>query len=115
VELTQPRDWYGDKQKAFENSLQSHKLNEKQYNTTHIDWEFKIGDLVYVEMCNKLNRAKLDEIRIGPYPITHIVSKHIIQIKINNNVRKCHVNKLVPYLHCDDDLVDLEHGSSNIA
>jgi hypothetical protein len=54
-------------------------------------------------MENKLNRAKLDEIRTGPFPITKIISKHIMEINVNGKNLKYHVNKLVPYLHDDEN------------
>lgn len=38
-------------------------------------YDFKIGDLVYIENSNKLNREKLDLIRIGPFPITEKISE----------------------------------------
>ena len=50
-------------------------------------------------MGNKLNRTKLDEIRQGPFPITKIIGKHIMEVKINEGskgYRKYHVSKIIP-------------------
>lgn len=41
---------------------------------------FKTGDMVYVENGHKLNRRKLDELRIGPFKIEKKLSQSIYKI-----------------------------------
>lgn len=99
AELYKSTNLQEDRNKALQNSTKAHELNEKRYNKQRKDWNFNKGDLVYVEMGNKLNRTKMDEIRQGPFPILNVVSKHIMEIKTGKagNIQKYHVSKLVPY------------------
>lgn len=60
--------------------------------TSNLMWE-------YVENGNKLNRKKMDELRIGPYKILEKISNSIY--KINTGHRKSesnlfHITKLLP-------------------
>lgn len=92
-------DLIQDREKALENTIKSHNYNKTLYdkNRTHID--FRVGDIVFVENGNKLNRKKLDELRIGPYEIEERISNSIY--KINTGHKKSesnlfHVSKLIP-------------------
>ena len=69
-------DWIRDKERALNNSLKSHYYNKMCYDRKRKNREFKVGDMVYVENGNKINRKKLEELRIGPYKI---VEKNQIQ------------------------------------
>ena len=62
-------DWISDKERALNNSLKSHYYNKMCYDRKRKNREFKVGDMVYVENGNKINRKKLEELRIGPYKI----------------------------------------------
>ncbi|GBP89739.1 hypothetical protein EVAR_42860_1 [Eumeta japonica] len=68
------------RKKALENTIKSHNYNKTIYdkNRKHID--FKVGDIVFVENGNKLNRKKLDELRLGPYKIEEKISNSIYKI-----------------------------------
>lgn len=99
IELCKTSDLTEDRKIALKNSIRSHENNAKLYNKKRIDWNFNIGDLVYVDVGNKLNRTKLDEIRQGPFHVSKIISKHILEVDTETNpkvTRKYHVNKLVP-------------------
>lgn len=92
-------DWIKDRKTAFENSVKSHEYNKKLFDKHRIQYEFEKGDMVYVENGNKLNRKKLDELKIGPFEITEKISNSIY--RINTGRRKSesnlfHVTKLVP-------------------
>lgn len=94
-------NWIKDKKKAFDNTVKSHQYNKHLYDKNRISHEFKVNDKVYVENGNKLNRKKLEELRIGPYEITEKISDSIY--KINTGHRKpesnlFHVSKLIPAL-----------------
>ena len=61
-------------------------------------FSFQVGDLVYVENGDKLNRHKLDEIWIGPYPITKKVSNAVYELDTGfkwNAKRFYHVSETI--------------------
>lgn len=74
--------------------------NAVKINKNRKEYTFKVGDLVFTELSNKLNRKKLDHVRDGPFEILEIVSPHLFRLKINkkkleNNL--FHKNKLIPF------------------
>ncbi|XP_048000465.1 uncharacterized protein LOC125237440 [Leguminivora glycinivorella] len=88
-----------DRKKALENTLKSHNYNKMIYdkNRRHID--FQVGDTVFVDNGNKLNRKKLDELRIGPYNIIGKISNSIYEINTDHRKSESnffHVSKLTP-------------------
>lgn len=92
-------DLIEDRKKAVENTLRSHNYNKTIYDKNRREINFKVGDNVFVDNGNKLNRKKLDEIRIGPYKILEKISNSIY--KISTNYRKSesnffHISKLTP-------------------
>ena len=68
--------WIRDKEGALSNTFNSHYYKKMFHNRKRKNREFKVGDMVYVENGNKINRKKLEELRIGPYKI---VEKNQIQ------------------------------------
>lgn len=55
--------------------------------------------MVYIENGNKLNRKKLDELRIGPFRITEKISSSIYRINTERKRAKTnlfHITKLTP-------------------
>jgi len=68
-------DWICDRKIAYENTIKSHDYDKKLFDKNRKDIEFNVGDMVYVENGNKLNRRKLDELKIGPYKIIERISK----------------------------------------
>lgn len=93
---------FEDRKVALENTLKSHNYNKKLYDRKRKHLDFKVGDTVYVENGNKLNRKKLDELRVGPYKILEKISNSIYKVdtghkKIESNL--FHISKLIP--KCD--------------
>jgi hypothetical protein len=93
------KDWMQDRRIALDRTIRSHIYNKELYDKNRTHFDFRIGDLVFVENGNKLNRKKLDELRIGPYEIVGKLSKSIF--RINTDRRKVesnlfHVSKLIP-------------------
>lgn len=93
------QDWTKDKKSALENSIKSHNYNKKIYDKHRKHINFNVGDKVFVESGNKLNREKLDELRTGPYVIIEKISNSIF--KINTGHKKLesnlfHASKLIP-------------------
>lgn len=84
--------------------MRNHEINKKRYDKNRIKKEFNVGDLVYVENGNKLNRHKLAEIRIGPFPIIEKLSKTVYRVECgdsNHGKRLFHISKIVPVAECD--------------
>jgi hypothetical protein len=90
-ELLQPSDLVTDRKIAFERSLKSHERNKGYYDKNKKEGTFEINERIYVENGNKLNRKKLDEIRIGPYKIVRKLCDTVYEVDTG---RKFHKNKL---------------------
>lgn len=88
-----------DRNLALLRTRKSHEYNKYLYDKNRIDYKFKEGDYVYVENKNKLNRRKMEEIRVGPFKIEKKISDSIFKIKIDNKKSSLglyHVTKLIP-------------------
>lgn len=85
---------------ALDNSKKIHTQNKTYYDKQVKKIDYKIGDLVYTQHGNKLNREKLDTIRSGPYRIKDKISDTIYLIDSRfrkNESNLFHASKLVPY------------------
>lgn len=92
-------DWIRDRGIALENTIKSHNYNKTLFDKKLKYWEFNIGDMVYVENGNKLNRKKLDELKIGPYKIIEKISNTIYRIDTGHKKKESnifHITKLIP-------------------
>ena len=92
-------EWITDSSIALQNNIKSHDYNKSLFDKKLKQWEFKIGDMVYIENGNNLNRKKLDELKVGPYKIIGQKSKTIFVIdtghrKMESNLY--HITKLQP-------------------
>lgn len=55
--------------------------------------------MVYIENGNRLNRRKLDQLRIGPFEIIKKISNSLYKIKTNKKKSETslfHISKLIP-------------------
>ncbi|BES91012.1 Retrotransposon protein [Nesidiocoris tenuis] len=96
--LSPPADLHEDRKTAFENTLKYHMYNKHLYDKNKCDVNFAIGDSVYVDNGNKLNRNKLDNLRIGPFPISRVISNNVYEITVNHGPsgkRLYHASKLI--------------------
>lgn len=92
-------NWIRDKELALERTRKSHEYNKKIFNKNRKNHRFNTGDLVYIENGNKLNRRKLDELRIGPFEIIEKISDSLYRIKIGKRRQEAeffHATKLLP-------------------
>ena len=80
-EFVEKRNLIKDRELAFERSKKSHERNKIYYDKNKKDATFEVGEMVYVENGNKLNRKKLDEIRIGPFPIIRKLGEYVFEIE----------------------------------
>ncbi|KYN50641.1 hypothetical protein ALC56_00017, partial [Trachymyrmex septentrionalis] len=88
-----------DRKLAFQNTKKFHDYNVERFNKNRKEIKLEAGDLVYVENGNRLNRKKLDEIRIGPYKIQKKISNSIYEIDTGHKKTESnffHITKLIP-------------------
>lgn len=101
-------EWITDRKIAFENSIKSHNYNKQIFDKKRTQFDFNIGDMVYVENGNKLNRKKLDELKIGPYKIIEKISNSIYRINTGHKKSESnlfHISKLIPILEPNISIV----------
>lgn len=65
--LVDPLNLEIDRKLAFQNTIRIHNYNKARYDKNKSKISFSIGNFVYVDNGNKLNRDKLDRVRIGPF------------------------------------------------
>ena len=97
-EFVTPRNLTKDRELAFERSKKSHDRNKKHYDKTKKEGNFEVGEMIYVENGNRLNRKKLDEIRIGPFPIVRKLGEYVFELDTGRPAysRKLyHISKLI--------------------
>ena len=95
------RNLEDDRKIAFQRSRKSHDYNKSLFDRSRIQYDLKKGDMVYVNHGNKLNKKKMDEIRIGPFLIEEKISDTIFKINTGRGTRSIglyHITKLVPVL-----------------
>lgn len=98
IELEIKRNLREDRQTAFKNSQKNHLQNKTRTDQGRKEVEINVGDYVFIENGNKLNRNKLDPIRSGPYKVKEQVSDHLYKIDLGNWKNKnnlFHTSKLV--------------------
>ncbi len=91
-------DLIADRKTAYLNSLRNHEYNKRRYDKNKTEKTFEVGEKVYIENGNKLNRQKLDPIRIGPFPITKKISNTVYEIDVGYkscSKRIYHASKMI--------------------
>lgn len=99
-------DWIKDKELALERTIKSHDYNKKLFDRNRKHHEFNTGDRVYIENGNRLNRKKLDDLRVGPLEIIEKISNSLYKIKTNRKKSETslfHITKLIPISDIDED------------
>ncbi len=89
-----------DRHTAFLNSQRNHLNNRKKYDKNRLEPKFYIGQLVYIQHGNSLNRNKLSEIRTGPFKILSKVSNNLFEVDSGYKTKESnifHVSKLHPF------------------
>lgn len=91
-------DLVRDRDIALCNSIRSHEENKRRVDKRMTKVKpLLVGDLVYVENGNKLNRRKLDQIRIGPFPVSKVISRSIYEVNTGSNRKRLfHLSKIIP-------------------
>lgn len=99
IELQEKQNLSQDRIIAYENSVKNHAKNKARYDKNRKAETFKVGDYVYIENGNRLNREKLDEVRVGPFPIVNKLSDTVYQVRCRSSGREkrlYHISKMVP-------------------
>ena len=87
-----------DRRIALENTVRYHNYNKSRYDKNKNDVNFQVGDLVFVDNGNKLNRDKLDRVRIGPYRISKKICNTVFEVDVGHGPhpkRLYHASKLL--------------------
>lgn len=110
--------WIADRRLALENTIKSHEYNKKIFDRNRKMQEFNVGDSVYVENGNRLNRKKLDELRIGPFRIVEKISNSIYRIDTGNRKTEStlfHITKLQPVtIETEEDEVEENENEDSL-
>ena len=95
-----PCDLAADREMALQNTIRYHNYNKQRYDRHKIDCTFNVGDIVFIDNGNKLNRSKLDPVRLGPFAISKRLSDHIYEVDTGTNSRFSkklyHISKMLP-------------------
>lgn len=97
--LVNPPNLTADREIALQNTIKSHNANKLRYDRNRTDISFNIGDYVYIDNGSKLNRSKLDKVRIGPFVISRKLSDLVYEIDVKYgkfSKRLYHASKLLP-------------------
>lgn len=85
---------------AFLNAEKIHNQNKVYYDKHKREITFDVGDLVYIQNGNRLNRRKLDPVRVGPFIIKHKISDllYVIDSRFKTPESNIyHASKMIPY------------------
>ena len=78
--------------------MSNHTYNKSLYDKRVNVLNFSVRDTVYIENGSKLNRNKLDPVRLGPFKITRKLSDLVFEVDVRTgNFRKriYHVSKMI--------------------
>ncbi len=96
--LSTPSTYSSDLRQAFDNSLKYHQRNKIRLDSRKTNISLLTGDLVYITNGNRLNRNKLDPIRLGPFPVHRRLSNTVYEIDVchgqHPDLRLYHISKL---------------------
>ena len=97
-EFEGPGNLIKDRELAFKRSKKSHERGKVYYDRNKIEGNFEVGKMIYVENGNKLNRKKLHEITIGPFPIVRKLGDYVFKVDTGRqsySQKLYHISKLV--------------------
>ncbi|OTF69648.1 hypothetical protein BLA29_000190 [Euroglyphus maynei] len=75
----------------------AHRISEKRINNKQRSLQLQVGDLVYANLADELNKEKLDPVFQGPFGIKSKISDITYEIQLPNKVERVHIGKLKPY------------------
>jgi len=89
-----------NRKRAIINAKKTHNMNKDYYDKNRHKVKYEVGDLVYIQNGNRLNRKKMDPIRIGPFQIKKKISDLIYIIDSRSKTKELnmyHASKMIPY------------------
>ena len=89
-----------DRKQAFINSSKNFEENKTRIDKHRVTYSFQTGDLVYIENGNKINRNKMDQVRVGPFKVLRRISNSIYELDCGKKRRESnyfHSSKLSPF------------------
>ena len=98
-ELIEMRNLAEDRAEAIINSWKDFERNKRRIDKNRRSDKISVGDYVYVENGNKLNRNKLSEVRVGPFQVLKQISESMFEIDRKKRKKEAnifHRNKLIP-------------------
>ncbi|KAK4884008.1 hypothetical protein RN001_000279, partial [Aquatica leii] len=72
-----------DRRKAYEKTVQYWEKNKQRFDQNKNDKELNIGDEIFVESGDKLNRGNLNEVRKGPFQMVEKISPIMYRLRSN--------------------------------
>lgn len=72
---------------AHENLIAAKEKSKRNYDRTSKENEFSVGDFVYIR---KQERAKLDDIWVGPYEVLEVLKSNNLKIRIKRSHKIIH-------------------------
>ena len=86
---TRASDLEVDRKLAFERLMKDHERNKKRVDKNRTDEPLEVGDLVYADAGNKINRNKLAALRQGPFAVRKRLSP--LMFELDRRSRKMNV------------------------
>ena len=77
----QAGDLERDRALAYERAMENHRKNKARVDKNLTDEPIEVGDMVYVETGNKINKNKLSPVREGPFAVSGQKSPLIYELK----------------------------------
>ena len=98
-ELLVRTDLAADREVAFENSRKDHKRNKTRVDRRRRPKTFEPGELVYVHNGNRINRGKLEEVRVGPVRVGKRISSSMYLVDCGGRKSDTvHAGALTPFV-----------------
>ena len=97
-ELRRETDLAADREIAFENSKRDHQKNKARVDRRRRPKTFEPGELVYVYSGSKINRGKLEELRLGPVQVKRRISNSMYLVNCGGRKSDTfHASALTPF------------------
>lgn len=97
-EIYHGHDLNNDRKSALEHSQSAYQKEFKRIVQKQIPWKLKLGDMVYADLADELNKKKLDPVYRGPFKVINKISEVMFEIKLPDRTEKVHIGKLKPFV-----------------
>ena len=97
-EIYHGHDLNNDRKSALEHSQSAYQKEFKRIVQKQIPWKLKLGDMVYADLADELNKKILDPVYRGPFKVINKISEVMFEIKLPDRTEKVHIGKLKPFV-----------------